>query len=121
MVIRLRYFVVMSVAAICMTVAGPLLSAEMPALAKKDTCTDCHAIDKRIVGPAWMDVSKRYRGATEYVYKGQKYPLVDGLVMKVSKGGSGNWGNMPMPINDPAGAKQADYRELVQFILGLAK
>lgn len=121
MVIQLKYLVVISLAATCVIVAGPLWSAEMPALAKKNTCTDCHAIDKRIVGPAWMDVSKRYRGATEYEYKGKKYPLVDGLVMKVSKGGSGNWGNMPMPINDPSGAKQSDIKELVQFVLDLAK
>ena len=93
----------------------------MPALAKKHTCTDCHAIDRKIVGPAWIDVSKRYKGIAEYEYKGKKYPLVEGLVMKVSKGGSGNWGPMPMPINDPSGAKQADIRELVQFILSLAK
>ena len=41
--------------------------------------------------------------------------------MKVSRGGAGNWGNVPMPVNDPSGAKQADYKELVQFILSLAK
>ena len=68
-----------------------------------------------------MDVSKRYKGASEYEYKGKKYPLVEGLVMKVSKGGSGNWGAMPMPINDPSGAMQEDIRELVIFILNLAK
>ena len=71
---QLKFLAVISVAATCMIVAGPLLSAEMPALAKKDTCTDCHAIDKRIVGPARMDVSKRYRGAAEYEYKGKKIP-----------------------------------------------
>ena len=121
MLIELKYFIVSTMAAALMIAASPVLAAEMPALAKKDTCTDCHAIDKKIVGPAWMDVSKRYKGATEYEYKGKKYPLEEGLVMKVSKGGSGNWGPMPMPINDPAGAKRADYKELVQFVLGLAK
>ncbi|PJC03418.1 MAG: cytochrome C, partial [Gallionellales bacterium CG_4_9_14_0_8_um_filter_55_61] len=43
------------------------------------------------------------------------------LITKVSKGGSGNWGSMPMPANDPAGKKRADMQALVQFILGLAK
>jgi cytochrome c len=95
-------------------------AVEMPPLAKKDTCTDCHAIDRKIVGPAWMDISRRYKGASEFEYKGKKYPLVDGLVMKISKGGFGNWGPMPMPINDPTGAKEADYRELVHFILNLS-
>ena len=121
MLIELKYFIVSTMAAAFMIAVSPLSAAEMPALARKDTCTDCHAIDKKIVGPAWMDVSKRYKGATEYEYKGKKYPLEEGLVMKVSKGGSGNWGPMPMPINDPAGAKRADYKELVQFVLGLAK
>jgi cytochrome c len=102
-------------------IACSAFAIDMPALAKKDTCTACHAIDKQIVGPSWMDVSKRYKGVTEYTYKGKKYPLEEGLVIKVSKGGSGNWGQIPMPINDPSGAKLADYRELVQFILSLAK
>lgn len=97
------------------------MAIDMPALAKKNTCTDCHAIDRQIVGPAWMDVSKRYKGVTEYEYRGKKYPLEEGLAMKISKGGSGNWGTMPMPINDPYGDKQADIKQLVQFILGLAQ
>lgn len=109
------------IAAACLMMAASVMAVEMPDLAKKNHCADCHAIDKKIVGPAWMDVSKKYKGATEYEYKGTKYSLVDGLVMKVSKGGSGNWGPMPMPINDPSGAKQADIKELVQFVLSLAK
>lgn len=102
-------------------IACSAIAVEMPALAKKDTCTACHAIDKQIIGPSWMDVSKRYKGVTEYTYKGKKYPLEEGLVIKVSKGGSGNWGAMPMPINDPSGAKLAEYQELVHFIISLAK
>lgn len=113
--------VLRAVLALSLSVGVSVEAIEMPALAKKHTCTDCHAIDRKIVGPAWIDVSKRYKGVVEYEYKGKKYPLVEGLVMKVSKGGSGNWGPMPMPINDPSGAKQADIRELVQFILSLAK
>lgn len=108
-------------ASVCLMTAVSALAIEMPALAKKHTCPDCHAIDRRVVGPAWMDVSKRYKEAAEYEYKGKKYSLVEGLVMKVSKGGSGNWGAMPMPINDPSGSKQEDIRELVKFILSLAK
>ena len=120
MPIGLKYLV-MAIAAACMAEAGSIGAAEMPAMAKKNGCTDCHAIDKKIIGPAWKDVSKRYLGATEYEYKGSKYPLVEGLVIKVSKGGSGNWGAMPMPSNDPSNAKQAEYTELVQFVLSLAK
>ena len=117
----MKSMVVSMMAAVCLMLADSVPAVEMPALARKHTCTDCHAIDKKIVGPAWMDVAKKYKGATEYEYKGKKYPLEEGLVMKVSKGGSGVWGAMPMPINDPSGAKHDDMRELVRFVLSLAK
>jgi cytochrome c len=103
-------------------VAGSVIAEEMPALAKKLNCTACHAIDKKVVGPAWRDVAKKYTGSgvTKYTYKGKEYPLIEGLVMKVSKGGSGNWGTMPMPANDAAGTKQAEITELVKFEQSLA-
>lgn len=97
------------------------MAVEMPALAKKNHCTDCHSIDRKIVGPSYTDIAMRYKDATEYEYRGNKYPLEDGLVMKVSKGGSGNWGQMPMPKNDLSGALQPEIRELVKFVLSLAK
>lgn len=113
--------VVASVIAVAgLLVAGSTMAIDMPPLAKKSNCTSCHSIDKKIVGPAWMDVSKKYKNATTYNYKGKEYPLLEGLVMKVSKGGSGNWGSMPMPANSPA-VKEADIRELVTFELSLAK
>ncbi len=121
---NMRSIVVSMIAASLMIVGQVMaaeLPAEMPALAKKHTCTDCHAIDKKVVGPSWMDIARKYKGATEYEYKGKKYSLEEGLVIKVSKGGAGNWGPMPMPINDPSDAKQEDIKELVRFILSLAK
>ncbi len=102
-------------------IAGSAMATDMPPLAKKNNCTACHSVDRKVVGPAWMDVSKKYKGVTEYTFGGKKYPLEEGLIMKVSKGGSGNWGSMPMPANDPAGTKQADIKELVKFIIGLDK
>jgi cytochrome c len=99
---------------------SPAMAIDMPPLAKKNNCVACHAIDHKIVGPAWMDVSKRYKNETTYTYRGTQYPLFEGLVMKVSRGGSGNWGAMPMPGNAPA-VKDEDIRELVKFVLGLAK
>ena len=99
---------------------GSALAMDMPPLAKKNNCVACHAIDKKVVGPAWMDVSKKYKNATTYTYKGKEYPLFEGLVMKVSRGGSGNWGTVPMPGNAPA-VKDDDIRTLVKFELSLAK
>ncbi|MGZ8257168.1 MAG: c-type cytochrome [Gallionella sp.] len=99
--------------AIALLCTAPLASAiDMPDLAKKNRCNDCHAIDKKIIGPAWMDVSKKYRNQPE---------IEATLIAKVSKGGVGVWGDMPMPANDPGGRKQDDIKALVQFVLGLAK
>ena len=97
--------------------------AEMPPLARELNCVACHAIDHKVVGPAWQDVANKYtgKGVTTYTYKGKEYPLIEGLVMKVSQGGSGNWGTMPMPANDPTGVKKAQITELVKFEQSLAK
>ncbi len=100
-------------------IAGSAMAAEMPPEAKELNCVACHAVDKKVVGPAWADVGKKYKGATEFEYNGKKYPLVEGLVMKVSKGGSGHWGSMPMPANDPTGAKKEKIEKLVKFELSL--
>jgi len=114
---RMKSIIGSIVAVAGLMVAGSVMAEEMPALAKKLNCTACHAIDKKVVGPAWRDVAKKYTGSgvTKYTFNGKEYPLIEGLVMKVSKGGSGNWGTMPMPANDAAGTKQAEITELVKF------
>jgi cytochrome c len=103
-------------------VSGNTLAVDMPPLAKELNCVACHAIDHKVVGPAWRDVANRYtgKGVTTYTYRGKEYPLIEGLVMKVSKGGSGNWGSMPMPANDLSGAKRSKIEELVRFEQSLA-
>lgn len=81
------------------------------ALAQKNNCLACHSIDQKIVGPAWMDVSRRYKGVEGIEEK---------LVIKVSTGGYGNWGNIPMPALAPD-VKEEDIRTLVRFVLSLAQ
>lgn len=90
-------------------IAGNALAADMPQLAKDNRCTGCHAIDKKLIGPAWMDVSKKYKGDKKAAAM---------LEAKIKKGGSGVWGPMAMPAQ---AAKDADVKELVKFILGLGK
>jgi cytochrome c len=109
--------------------ATAAMAAEMPELAKKSGCTACHAIDKKVVGPAWMDVSKKYKGVKEMtatltdgtVAKGSPK---DVLTQKVHKGGKGNWTavthGVPMPPYSPR-VSDADISTLVDFVLGLAK
>jgi cytochrome c len=109
--------------------AGSALAVDMPPEVQDFHCDGCHAIDHRILGPSWMDVSRRYKGTTTYKYSmsgsdapnAKEYPIVDGLVMKISRGGSGNWGAEPMIANNALRNKQGEIRRIVQFILGLAK
>ena len=75
-------------------------------LAQKKNCMACHAIDKKLVGPAYKDV------ATKYV--GQK-DAVDKLTQKVMKGGTGAWGVIPMPANPQV--TEAEAKQLVQWVL----
>lgn len=78
-------------------------------LAKKSGCLACHSVDKKIVGPAWKDVAKKYKGDA-----GAKATLVS----KVKKGGKGNWGAAPMPPYSPR-VSDANIEKLVTFVLSL--
>ena len=90
-----------------------ILPASLPAqaqeeLAKKHACFACHAVDKKLVGPAYKDVAAKYRGDS-----GAEAKLVD----KVKKGSQGTWGQVPMPPN--SSVPDADVRALVKWILSL--
>lgn len=82
----------------------------MPALALKHSCDACHTINAKKVGPAWMEVSKKYKGDPG---------AEERLIAKVRKGGSGSWGAMPMPPN--VTPSDVELKELVEFILKLSK
>jgi cytochrome c551/c552 len=116
----MKYFIASMIAAAGLMAGGCVWAIDMPPLAKKNDCVACHAMNTKGVGPAWIDISRMYKGMTKYTYRDKEYPLLEGLVMKVSKGGAGSWGTVPMPGNATV-VKEADIRELVQFILGLAK
>lgn len=77
---------------------------------KKDGCSACHAVDKKIVGPAYQDVAAKYRGDKSAQAK---------LEHKVKTGGSGVWGPVPMPPN--SAVPDADIHALVSWILTLKK
>lgn len=110
----MKSIIVSMVAAASLMVATSTLAAEMPALAKKYACVACHALDssKKLPGPAWEDVAKKYKGVA-----GAKAMLAT----KTIKGGGGVW-KMALPMM-PANPKvsQAEAEALVDFILGLAK
>jgi cytochrome c len=98
-----------------------LQQKRMPQLAIKLGCNNCHALDHRIVGPAWQDVGRRYQKVADYEYDDKHYPVAEGLVQKISHGGTGRWGVEAMPAMDPTGAKHAELTKLVNFILALGK
>ena len=84
-------------------VAGQAMADE--ALAKAKNCMSCHAIDKKLVGPAYKDVAAKYKGDAG---------AVDKLAAKVKAGGKGVWGQIPMPPNN---VTPDEAKKLVTWIL----
>ncbi len=70
-------------------------------------CTACHAIDKKVIGPAYIDVSKKYESTPE---------MIDSLSHKVINGGKGVWGDVPMTANN---VTPEEAKEMVTYILSL--
>ena len=112
---KARWLSLSTAAAILALTAVQANAEEGLALAKKSGCLACHSVEKKIVGPAWQDVSEKYKGDADAKAR---------LVEKVKKGGKGNWtavtGGVPMPPYSPRVA-DADIEKLVDFVLGLAK
>ena len=88
--------------------AGNALASE--ALAKKHNCLACHAIDKKLVGPSYAEVAAKYKGDAGAEAK---------LIAKVKNGGSGAWGQIPMPPN--ASVPDADIKTMVKWVLSTKK
>lgn len=86
--------------------AGAAQAADETELAKSKGCLACHAVDKKVVGPAYKDVAKKYTAKDEAM-----------LAEKVIKGGKGVWGPVPMPPN--ATVKPEEATKLVKWILSL--
>ncbi|MFN4360835.1 MAG: c-type cytochrome [Hylemonella sp.] len=83
-------------------VSTPALADQ--ALATSKNCMACHAVDRKLVGPSFKDIAKKYdKSAT------------DMLAAKIIKGGSGAWGPVPMPANPQV--NDADAKKLVAWIL----
>jgi cytochrome c len=76
------------------------------ALATSKNCMACHAIDKKVVGPAFKDVAAKYANDKTAEAK---------LAAKVMKGGAGVWGPVPMPAN--AQVNEAEAKKLVHWVL----
>ena len=95
-------------------VLGGLLGISNAAMAdmelvKQRGCTGCHALDKKVVGPAFKDVASKYAGDATAHAK---------LVKKVKLGGKGVWGQAAMPASSPR-VPDADIEKMVTFILSI--
>jgi len=75
-------------------------------LAQSKNCMACHAVDKKVIGPAFKDVAAKYKDD-----KG----AVDMLAGKILKGGSGVWGPVPMPANTQV--SDAEAKKLAAWVL----
>lgn len=101
----------MKKALIAVTVAASALlaqnamAADPAQLAQQKGCLACHSVDKKIVGPAYKDVAKKYAGQAG---------AADKLAAKIQKGGSGSWGTVPMPPNN---VTPAEAKELATWVL----
>ncbi|GGF10227.1 c-type cytochrome [Flavobacterium limi] len=84
--------------------------SEGEALIKKEDCATCHKIDKKVVGPSYLDIAK-------------KYPMNDKNIKyiseKITKGGSGVWG--PIPMSAHTALKKDDAKKIAIYILSLNK
>lgn len=77
--------------------------------AHASNCFACHAVDHKLVGPAYQAVADRYAGKGDAV--------VAKLVKKIKDGGAGDWGDVPMTAHPEL--SDADITEMVHWILSL--
>jgi cytochrome c len=89
---------------VAMLVSAPAFADQ--ALATKNGCTACHAADKKLVGPAFQDIAKKYAGDAG---------AVDKMAAKIKAGGKGAWGPVPMPAHPQI--SDADLRTLAAWAL----
>ena len=92
--------------AAAVSITTPVLADQ--ALAQAKNCLSCHSIDKKIVGPAYKDVAKKYAGQKD---------AADKLASKIMKGGAGVWGVVPMPVNSQV--NEAEAKKLAAWVLSL--
>lgn len=87
------------------TTALPAALADQ-ALASAKNCMACHAMDRKLVGPAYREVAKKYAGDPS---------ATDRLARKIIQGGSGAWGAVPMPANPQV--SESDAKKLASWVL----
>jgi cytochrome c len=90
--------------------AGAAQAQDGEALLKKYGCVACHANDKKVVGPGYVEVAAKYKSDAGAAAK---------LAAKVKAGGTGVWGQIPMPPNPSV--PDADMKTIIAYVLALKK
>jgi cytochrome c len=94
--------------AAALAVASPAFASKE--LAQKNACLACHATEKKLVGPAYLEVARKYAGQKD---------AESALARSIKAGGAGKWGPVPMPAQP--GLTDADAQALAAWILQGAK
>jgi cytochrome c len=106
----MKSIIVSMVATASLIIAGSALAVDLPA-GGKAKCGACHSVDKKGVGPSFMDISAKFKGDKEAVSK---------IAASITKGGSFGWKLGAMPPKG-MGANDAEIKSMSEFIAGLAK
>ncbi len=96
------------VAAAAIAALGSNAAFASEQLAKDNNCLACHAVDNKLVGPAFKEVAAKYKGDKSAEAK---------LATKIQKGGSGVWGAIPMPANPQVDDNEA--KALAKWVLSI--
>jgi cytochrome c len=89
-------------------VAGAGFAATPEELSRSAGCIACHMADARLVGPSWKEIATRYKGDA-------KAPA--NLAARLRVGGTGVWGQVPMPATPKERVPDPDLAALVEWVL----
>ena len=106
--LHLRAPVALAAALALVAFAAEADDASTLAAMDKAGCMACHTKDKKLVGPSFKEIAAKYKGQAN---------AQASLVEKVRKGGSGNFGPVPMAPNPPDKISDKDLKEAVELIL----
>jgi cytochrome c len=110
----MRTFLLFVLGVLMMTACGPNRESQVETtdegktLMEASDCRSCHSINSGIIGPAYMDVAKKYE-TTE--------ASVEMLAERIIKGGSGVWGEIPM--NPHTDISKDDAKKMARYVLSL--
>ncbi|GLU34024.1 c-type cytochrome [Trinickia caryophylli] len=97
------------VTAVSVGASSVALAGETPdgfVIARNNACLGCHAVDRKLVGPSFLQVAAKYKGDPQGEAK---------LVKKVKEGGAGVWGVIPMPAHPRM--NDNDVKSVVDWVL----